>query len=202
MLGYWKNKQSTKETIRDGWLHTGDMGYMDEDGFLYVLGRYKSLLIGHDGEKYSPESIEEALADQSPLIDQVMLHNNQDPFTIALIVPSREALISRLKKEGIKDVTSEAAIPRAIDLIEEEIKAYKREGKYADMFPERWLPSTIGLLDEGFSEENHMLNSTLKIVRGKIEQHHGDLMQYLYMPEAKSIHHPKNLDAMKRLLTR
>ena len=202
MLGYWKNPQSTKETLRGGWLHTGDMGYLDEDGFLYVLGRYKSLLIGHDGEKYSPESIEEALADQSPLIDQVMLHNNQDPFTIGLIAPNREALIGRLRKEGITDTGSDAAVSRAIDLIDEELKAYKSGGRYADMFPERWLPSTVGLLAEGFTEDNHMLNSTLKMVRGKIEQHYGDLMQYLYLPEAKSMHHPRNLEAMKSLLSR
>ncbi|MCC5925962.1 MAG: AMP-binding protein [Bacteroidetes bacterium] len=202
MLGYWKNPQATEDTIRQGWLHTGDMGYVDEDGFLYVLGRYKSLLIGHDGEKYSPESIEEALADQSPLIDQVMLHNNQDPFTIGLIVPNREALIGKLKKEGITDVNSDAAVSRAIDLLEAEVLAYKSGGRYADMFPERWLPSTVGFLSESFTEDNLMLNSTLKMVRGKIEEHYSGLMQYLYLPEAKSMHHPKNLEALKKLLSR
>lgn len=55
MAGYWKNPESTADTVRDGWLHTGDMGYMSEDNFLYVLGRFKSLLISSDGEKYSPE---------------------------------------------------------------------------------------------------------------------------------------------------
>ncbi|MCA1746672.1 MAG: AMP-binding protein, partial [Bacteroidales bacterium] len=59
MKGYWKNEEATADTIRDEWLYTGDMGYMDKDGFLYVLGRYKSLLIADDGEKYSPEGIEE-----------------------------------------------------------------------------------------------------------------------------------------------
>ena len=200
MLGYWKNPSASREALRDGWLYTGDMGYMDEDGFLYVLGRFKSLLIGHDGEKYSPESIEEALADQSPLIDQAMLHNNQDPFTIGLIVPSREGLLGRLRKEGISDVTSDAAVSRAIDMIDEEIRAYRRDGRFEDMFPERWLPSTVGILAEGFTEDNRMMNSTMKIVRGRIEEHHRDLMEYLYMPEAKSIHHPRNVEAMKRLL--
>ena len=61
MHGYWKNDAATKETIKDGWLYTGDMGYMSEDGFLYVLGRFKSLLIADDGEKFSPEGIEEAI---------------------------------------------------------------------------------------------------------------------------------------------
>ncbi|MCU0252423.1 MAG: AMP-binding protein, partial [Vicinamibacterales bacterium] len=61
MAGYWKNERATAEVLRDGWLYTGDLGYLDADGFLYVLGRVKSLLIADDGEKYSPEQIEEAL---------------------------------------------------------------------------------------------------------------------------------------------
>ena len=92
MKGYWKNKRATREAIKDGWLYTGDMGYLDKDGFLYVLGRFKSLLIGSDGEKYSPEGIEEAFVEKSKFIEQVMLHNNQDSYTVALIVPNKENL--------------------------------------------------------------------------------------------------------------
>ncbi len=66
MLGYWKNEKETKKTLANGWLHTGDLGYLDEDGYLYVLGRNKSLLIANDGEKFSPEGIEEALMANSP----------------------------------------------------------------------------------------------------------------------------------------
>lgn len=51
MAGYWRNETATRDTVKDGWLYTGDLGYMDKDGFLVVLGRYKSLLIGSDGEK-------------------------------------------------------------------------------------------------------------------------------------------------------
>ena len=86
MAGYWKNPEATAETIRDGWLHTGDMGYVSEDEFLYVLGRFKSLLIASDGEKYSPEGMEEAIVDKSPFIDQIIIHNNQNPFTGAIVV--------------------------------------------------------------------------------------------------------------------
>ena len=80
MAGYWKNETATREALRDGWLYTGDLGYLDADGFLYVLGRMKSLLIASDGEKYSPEVIEEAIVDSSPYIDQIMLYNNQSPL--------------------------------------------------------------------------------------------------------------------------
>lgn len=90
MVGYWKNEKATNETLKDGWLYTGDLGYMDNDGFLYVLGRFKSLLIANDGEKYSPESIEEALVGQTKFIDQVMLYNDQSLYTIGLIVPKKK----------------------------------------------------------------------------------------------------------------
>ena len=79
MAGYWKNEKATAEVLRGGWLYTGDLGYMDTDGFLYVLGRVKSLLIADDGEKYSPEQIEEAITGASPYIEQIMLYNNQSP---------------------------------------------------------------------------------------------------------------------------
>mgnify|MGYP000875632079 CR=1 FL=1 len=59
MKGYYKNEAATKETLKNGWLHTGDLGFMDEDNFLVVVGREKALLISEDGEKYSPEEIED-----------------------------------------------------------------------------------------------------------------------------------------------
>ncbi len=80
MLGYWKNETATSDAIRDGWLYTGDMGYMSEDGFLYVLGRFKSLLISDDGEKFSPEGIEEAMTEQSRVHRPV--HALQQPETL------------------------------------------------------------------------------------------------------------------------
>ena len=72
MAGYWKNPVSTAETIVDGWLHTGDMGYMNDPEYLWVVGRFKSLLISPDGEKYSPEGFEDGLTDGSKYIEQVM----------------------------------------------------------------------------------------------------------------------------------
>ena len=80
MAGYWKNPESTAKTIVDGWLHTGDMGYVTDEhpGYLWVVGRFKSLLISADGEKYSPEGFEDSLTDGSKYIEQVILHNNQE----------------------------------------------------------------------------------------------------------------------------
>ncbi|MBR6813434.1 MAG: AMP-binding protein, partial [Tidjanibacter sp.] len=92
MAGYWKNPTASAETVRDGWLYTGDMGYMGKDGLLYVLGRFKSLLISSDGEKYSPEGMEENFVGQSPYIDNVILYNNQNPYTVMLVVPAKDAV--------------------------------------------------------------------------------------------------------------
>ncbi|MDX9784665.1 MAG: AMP-binding protein, partial [Spirochaetia bacterium] len=73
MKGYYKNPEATAQTIKDGRLYSGDRGYIDEDGFLYVVGREKALLIAEDGEKYSPEEIEEAITTSTDLIDQIMV---------------------------------------------------------------------------------------------------------------------------------
>lgn len=193
MLGYWKNDKATAETIRDGWLYTGDLGYLDGDGYLYVLGRAKSLLIGHDGEKYSPEGIEEAIVGGSPFIDQVLLYNNQSPYTSGLIVPNRDACLLWLKKHhhplGVPDAARAVCL-----LLQGEIDAYRSGRKHAGMFPERWLPSAIAILPEPFTEQNHLLNSTLKMVRSRIETRYASRIALLYTAEGKRIDSADNLE--------
>ena len=197
MKGYWNNQKATEETIKDGWLYTGDMGYMDKDGFLYVLGRFKSLLIGSDGEKYSPEGIEESLVDQSPFIDQCMLYNNQNAYTSGMIVPNIPVLNREVEKRGLKSETAEGLI-EALKIIQQEVDAYKAGGKFENSFPERWLPATIAVLPEAFTEQNHLLNSTMKMVRGKITEYFKEELSFLYTPDAKSIINQRNMDALKK----
>ena len=199
MKGYWNNPKATAETIKDGWLYTGDMGYMDNDGFLYVLGRFKSLLIGSDGEKFSPEGIEEALVDQSPYFDQCMLYNNQNAWTSGMIVPNMPSINREVEKRGLKAGTDDA-LTEALKIIQQEVDAYKAGGKFADSFPERWLPTAIAVLPEAFTEQNHLLNSTMKMVRGKITEYFKDDLDFLYTPEAKNIVNPRNLDALRKWL--
>ena len=196
MAGYWKNPESTADTVKDGWLYTGDLGYMTKEGLLYVKGRFKSLLISSDGEKYSPEGIEEALVGQSKYIDQVMLYNNQSPYTIALIVPNKDNLKRKLAH---KDLTLESEEGRkyAIKKLEKELNKYKKGGDFEGMFPERWLPSTFAVLPEPFTEQNQMINSTMKMVRGKIEKFYADRIEFLYSAEGKQIFNEKNLDSLK-----
>jgi len=198
MHGYWKNEKATNETIKDGWLYTGDMGYMSEDGFLYVLGRFKSLLIADDGEKFSPEGIEEAISEQSKYIDQCMLYNNQKPYTVALIVPNQHNLKLYLEEKGLT-ADSDEGKRAVINLIENEVNEYRTNGRYGNMFPQRWLPVAIGILEESFTEDNGLMNSTMKIVRGKIMDRYQDLIEFLYTPEAKVVTNERNIEEVEKM---
>lgn len=196
MAGYWKNPESTTKTVVDGWLHTGDMGYVTDKhpGYLWVVGRFKSLLISADGEKYSPEGYEDSLTDGSKYIEQVILHNNQDPYTIVLIVPNKDALKEYVKKQGV-DPTTEVGKKAMLQKIQDEVNEYK-DGRFAGMFPEIWLPKAIAVLPEAFTEQNHMVNSTMKIVRGKVEEYYADRIEYAYTPEGKELFNKKNIAAL------
>ena len=197
MAGYWKNPEATAEAIRDGWLHTGDMGYVSQDEFLYVLGRFKSLLIASDGEKYSPEGMEEAIVDNSPYIDQIIIFNNQSPFTGAIVVPNAEALRHELDQ---RKVAEEARPAEAAKILAAEIDKYRAGGAHAGEFPERWLPAGLAIVDEPFTEQNGLVNSTMKIIRSKVEEHFRNRLDYLYSPEGKSVANAENCKALKNLL--
>ena len=194
MAGYWKNPQGTAEALRDGWLHTGDMGYMYDSEYLYVVGRFKSLLISSDGEKYSPEGFEDSLTDGSKYIEQVILHNNQDPYTIVLIVPAKDALKEYVSSKGLDPATREGK-EAMLKKIQEEIDSYKKGGSHEGMFPERW-PAAVAVLPEPFTEQNGLVNSTMKIVRGKVEKHYADRIEYAYTAEGKNLLNEKNIESL------
>lgn len=196
MAGYWKNPAATAETVRDGWLYTGDMGYKGTDGLLYVLGRFKSLLIGSDGEKYSPEGIEEALVEHSSCIDQLVLYNNQNPYTVALVVPNKERLKKHLSRRQL-DPASEEGKKAAIEILQTQISRFRKGGDLSALFPDRWLPATFAVLPEAFTEQNGMVNSTLKIVRGKVEKTYAGRIAFLYTPEGKNPQNRENRESLK-----
>jgi long-chain acyl-CoA synthetase len=196
MAGYWKNPVATAETVRDGYLYTGDLGYMSEEGLLYVKGRFKSLLISSDGEKYSPEGIEEAFVSLCPTIDQVILYNNQSPYTIALIVPNKDNIKRALAEKNL-DLATEEGRKAACDMVKADVDNFKKGGEHAGMFPERWLPSCFAVLPEAFTEQNGMMNSTMKVVRGKVEKFYKERIDILYTAEGKQLYEQHNLDAFK-----
>ena len=195
MAGYWKNPKSTADTIVDGWLHTGDMGYMRDAEMLYVVGRFKSLLISADGEKYSPEGIEENLVESSKYIDGAILHNSQDPYTIALITPNKEALKAYAKELGLDPETKEAK-EKMLELLQEEVNMYRKGGRMFGAFPERWLPAAVCVLPEPWTEQNHFLNSSMKVVRGRVEEAYKANMKFAYTPEGKNIVNDMNMASL------
>ena len=196
MAGYWKNPESTAKTVVDGWLHTGDLGYVKDEhpGYLWVVGRFKSLLIGADGEKYSPEGFEDSLADGSKYIEQVILHNNQDPYTMALIVPNKDTLKELVKSKGL-DPASDEGKKAMLQKIQDEVNEY-RNGKFAGMFPEMCLPKAIAVLPEAFTEQNQLLNSSMKIVRGRVEERYADRIEYAYTAEGKELVNERNMASL------
>ena len=196
MAGYWKNPESTAKTVVDGWLHTGDLGYVKDEhpGYLWVVGRFKSLLISADGEKYSPEGFEDSLADGSKYIEQVILHNNQDPYTMALIVPNKDTLKELVKSKGL-DPASDEGKKAMLQKIQDEVNEY-RNGKFAGMFPEMCLPKAIAVLPEAFTEQNQLLNSSMKIVRGRVEERYADRIEYAYTAEGKELMNEKNIASL------
>ena len=198
MAGYWKNPEATAKTIVDGWLHTGDRGYLcrEDPRYLYVTGRFKSLLIASDGEKYSPEGYEDSLADGSRYIEASVLYNNQSPYTVVLVIPDKAALADAVKKDGL-DPASEEGRRAMLKIIQGEVDSYRPGGKHAGMFPEKWLPAAIIVGETPFTEQNGMLNTTMKMVRGKVEQFYADRIEYAMTPEGKQLFNEKNLEALK-----
>jgi long-chain acyl-CoA synthetase len=197
MAGYWKNPEATAATIVDGWLHTGDRGYLcaENPRYLYVTGRFKSLLISSDGEKYSPEGFEDSLADGSKYIEASVLHNNQSPWTVVLVIPNKPALAEAVQAKGL-DPASEAGLKAQLDIIKGEVDSYRAGGRHQGLFPEKWLPAAIIVGETPFTEQNGMLNTTSKMVRGKVEKFYADRIKYAMTPEGKELYNQKNIESL------
>jgi len=127
----------------------------------------------------------------------ILIHNNQSPFTGAIVVPNRDALRRELAARGIADDRRAAA---AAELLGAEIDRYRAGGSFAGEFPERWLPAGLAIVAEPFTEQNGLVNSTMKVVRGKVEEHFRDRLEYLYMPEGRRLQNAENLAALKKIV--
>lgn len=173
MKGYYKNEEASSLALRDGWLWTGDLAYYDNNGFLVVTGRNKALLISEDGEKYSPEGIEEAIVNCSTIFTHVMLYNNQNRFTTAVVSidPAKKSMI--MKGSGEK----------AYALVKEQFMAFMEDPTYKTVFQKKWIPKTFFIAPEPFTEDNFMVNSTLKMVRYKILESYKSQIDVMYGPK-------------------
>ncbi|MCL2042622.1 MAG: AMP-binding protein [Treponema sp.] len=198
MKGYYKNPEATAETLIDGWLWSGDLGYKDPDGFLVVTGREKALLIAQDGEKYSPETIEEAVINTSKLVNQIMVYNEQCKFTSAIITLNTDALKTAAEKQGLIPC-SEGDIDLIIDLIRDDITAFAKHPDYAGI-PSQWRPASFALIPEIMDENHGLINSTMKLVRHKVREHYKARIDEIYATGSADPRLPGNREALREVL--
>jgi long-chain acyl-CoA synthetase len=188
MKGYFKNPTASAEVLRDGWLWTGDLGYFDEDGFLVVTGRAKALLIAKDGEKYSPEEVEEVMVNNLDILNQVMVYNDHEVITTALVTLQDDVVKRIIEEKGCK--TAEAAL----SAIEEALRSYEQ---FATSIPNIWIPARFALIEKPFSEADGLVNSTMKLVRYKTVEFYKDRIGALYAGETEN--REENLKVVKEL---
>ena len=178
MKGYYKNPEATSETLIDGWLWSGDLGYKDADGFLTVTGREKALLIAPDGEKYSPETIEEAVINTSKFINQIMVYNDMSKFTAALITLNEGEFKDAVKVRGLFSKSNQD-LDRMINLILDDLSAFTKYEEYKGI-PPQWRPSSFAIINGVFDETNGLVNSTMKLVRHKVTDLYKSRLDELY----------------------
>ena len=192
MKGYFKNPEASAQALRDGWLWSGDLAYFDADGFLVVVGREKALLIAEDGEKYSPEDIEEAITFSTDVIDQIMVYCDHKKYTTAFVTLD-EGKVKRLIKE--RELRTTVAL---LDALKTEFYRFRADSK-AKKVQGNWIPSAFHIVPEPFNDKNGTVNSTMKIVRHRIGLVYKDLIDYAYTSEGSRTENPLNLETLKKL---
>ena len=163
MQGYWRNQQATDEAIRDGWLHTGDIGEFDDDAYIRITDRKKDIIVNTGGDNVSPQRVEGILTLQ-PEIAQAMVYGDRKPHLVALIVPDPDFICDWAAENNtpgdpaalIEDSGFQAVIQTAVDRVNESLSA------------------------DPFTIENELMTPSLKIRRHKINEIHGDALENLY----------------------
>ena len=161
MLGYWNNESATRETLVDGWLHTGDVGSLDPDGYLRISDRKKDLIVNSAGENIPPQKIEMRLMAQA-LIDQAVVFGDRMPYLMALIFPNKELLTERVGINADGTATRKA-IQAAISTALADLPSHEQVRRFA-------------LLPEALSEANGELTPTLKVKRRIVAEHYAELL--------------------------
>ena len=192
MKGYYNNPEATAIALREGRLWTGDLGSMDVDGFLTVVGRERALLVSESGAKYSPEIIEEAVMAGTELVGQAMawcLYRKNACAIVSLDIERTKAFID---EKGMK--TAEQ-LCRAL---QDEFYRFRKTGE-GQPIQDRWIPIAFQIIGGQFGEQDGTINSTLKLVRRKVEEIYGELIEYSYTDEGSTTVNPRNIATLETL---
>lgn len=162
MKGYWKDKNNTDKVIINGWLHTGDLGFIDDEGYIKISGRMNEMIVNSGGENIAPVPIENLLLEHEE-IEQAMVYGHNKPFLIALLVPNENLLNSN--SNNVQNLTTQ--FQGIINNINKDLSPTKRIRKFI-------------ILEKYFTIDNNMLTPTLKIKRHKIFSNYYNEIQKLY----------------------
>jgi long-chain acyl-CoA synthetase len=173
--GYYKNDDASFGAVVDGWLHTGDLGHLDEDGFLFITGRKKDIIITAGGKNLTPANLENDLK-QTRYISQAVMHGDRRPFPSMLITLDPEEIVPWAKARGIDDTSIEALSrhPDVIALIQAELD--KANARYAQVEQAK----KFFILDHDFTQETGELTPTLKVKRNVVQEKYAERFDELY----------------------
>ncbi len=171
---YWKNEEATRETLVDGWVHTGDLGEIDDEGYLKITGRKKDIIITAGGKNLTPSNLENDLK-QSRFISQAVMYGDRKPYPVALVTLDEEEIAPWAQQQGLPEDFSElASSDKVRELVQKELD--RANSNYAQV--EQVKKFTI--LDHDLSIESGELTPTLKVKRNVINDNYRDVFESMY----------------------
>jgi long-chain acyl-CoA synthetase len=172
--GYYKNEQATRETIVNGWLHTGDLGAIDADGFITITGRKKDIIITAGGKNITPANLEAEIK-QHPLVSQCVVVGDRRPYLVALVTLDPEEAVAYAREHELPEDPAQLA---ANADVREAIEAHL--AKINEKFARVEQVKKIAILPHDLSQENGELTPTLKVKRAVVAQKHEPEIEKLY----------------------
>ncbi|EFT53392.1 long-chain-fatty-acid--CoA ligase/synthetase [Cutibacterium acnes FZ1/2/0] len=175
MKGYWKAPEATAAAIEDGWLHTGDIGHIDEDGFLVITDRLKDIIVTLNGKNISPQPIENSLM-KDPLFEHAVLLGDNRPCLTLLVKPSLPQVEALAERLHITSMTGPEML-RSEELAEE---IRRRVAEITEKLPHQEQIRDLRVLWDEFTTDNGLLTPTLKVRRREVEKRFTEIVEEMY----------------------